>query len=219
MDFREVSTILFDLDRTLITDPFEDHILPEVCIVVSTRRGCTIEEAKELFLILHKRHLPGIDAYDWNLIFKEMDAGMSGLELWHKYRKKMKPYPDVLPVLDKLADRFRLGILTDSFKEFTDLKLKQTGIAPYFGKVLNADEIGYAKPDPKFFEHALREMRLEANNVIYVGDNPKRDVPGAKELGITTVIVNRVGNPIPYKVKPTIEIKILTELLNNLDVT
>jgi len=218
MDFSEVSTVLFDMDGTLVKSIFTNYILPEAYRASSAEHRYTMEEFNELFLSLHRKRLPSVEAYDWDLIFNEMDVNISTLSLFHKYRKKIKLHPDVLPVLDKLFDRFRLAVLTNSFKEFSDLKLKQTGIAHYFEEIFNSDQVGYAKPNPKIFVHALKEMRLKTNNVIYVGDISEMDVPGAKELGIATVIVNRKGKTIPDKMKPTIEIKTLTELLNHLDV-
>jgi FMN phosphatase YigB (HAD superfamily) len=94
------------------------------------------------------------------------------------------------------------------------LKFEQSGIAHYFEKVSTVDEIGYPKPDTRFFSIPLKELKLEVSDVIYVGDHAQEDVPEAKKLEIPVVIVNRRGKPIPDEIRPTIEIKTLIELHN-----
>jgi len=223
MYFKEISTVLFDLDWTLVRNPFREYILPEIYDRVHARHEYTKDEFTELLdRLFHKCLLGSINRSKpatWaglDLIFEEFGVNVSLLRFFQKYRSEIKLYPDVLPALDRLIDRFRLGVLTNGFKVLVDLEFDQTKIAHYFEKIFIADDIGYAKPDPRFFTYALKEMRVRANNVLYVGDAADIDVPGAKEIGIATVIVNRSDKPVPHEVKPTIEIKTLRELLDHL---
>jgi len=226
MHFREISNVLFDLDWTLVRNPFREYILPEIYDRPHIRYEYTKDEFRELLdQLFHKCLLGSINRSkpatwaDLDLIFEEFGVKVSMLRFFQKYRSEIKLYPDVLPVLDKLVNRFRLGILTNGFKVLVNLEFDQTKIVHYFEKIFIADDVSYAKPDPRFFTYALKEMGVKANNVLYVGDTADIDVPGAKEIGIATVIVNRSGKPIPHEVKATIEIKTLRELLDYLTKT
>lgn len=43
------------------------------------------------------------------------------------------------------------------------------------------------KPNPKIFQKALRQLNVSVNESMYVGDHPKNDVQGAKNIGILGV--------------------------------
>jgi HAD superfamily hydrolase (TIGR01509 family) len=50
-------------------------------------------------------------------------------------------------------------------------------------------ETGLMKPDPAFFQHALRALELRAEDAVMVGDTYKNDIRPAIELGMRTVWV------------------------------
>ena len=49
-------------------------------------------------------------------------------------------------------------------------------------------DVGYMKPHPRIYEAAFEQMRLEADESVMVGDNPRADVEGAKHLGMTAIL-------------------------------
>jgi putative hydrolase of the HAD superfamily len=55
-----------------------------------------------------------------------------------------------------------------------------------------ADEIfraaGYRKPDRRLFQLALDGMAMPAKNALYVGNDMHRDIFGAREAGLKTVM-------------------------------
>jgi len=218
MDFSEVSTLFFDLDYTLVTNPFRAYILPDIYKTAVSLHRYTLDEFYEMYASTVRRFMPRVEAWDPDFIFKEMGLKVSTFSLFQKYQDKLEVYPDVLLALDQLVKRYRLCVLTNSLKEYTDLKVKQTKISHYFEHIFSADQIGYAKPSPEIFIRVLKRMGLKNNNAVYVGDSPEMDVPGARKAGIATFIVNRMGKPIPDGLRPTVEIKTLTELPNHLGV-
>lgn len=51
----------------------------------------------------------------------------------------------------------------------------------------------FGKPEPFLFEEALAELGVEARHAVMVGDNLRTDVAGGRNLGMSTVWVNRWG--------------------------
>jgi putative hydrolase of the HAD superfamily len=47
---------------------------------------------------------------------------------------------------------------------------------------------GYRKPDRRLFQLALDGMGAAAENALYVGNDMYRDIHGAREAGLTTVM-------------------------------
>lgn len=97
-----------------------------------------------------------------------------------------RPYPDVAPALDTLGGRYRLGLATNgnSYPE-------RSGLAGRFDFVVLAQDVGYAKPDPRFYEAVLAAATVPARRVVHVGDSPANDVAGAHEAGMRAVWLNR----------------------------
>jgi len=49
---------------------------------------------------------------------------------------------------------------------------------------------GYRKPDRRLFQFALDGMKVAAGNALYVGNDMYRDIFGAREAGMRTVMVD-----------------------------
>ncbi|MEW6261018.1 MAG: HAD family hydrolase [Thermodesulfobacteriota bacterium] len=96
-------------------------------------------------------------------------------------------YADVQGVLDQLAVRYRLGVVSDGQSAWALPELKETGIARYFDPIIVSGDFGYRKPDRRLFEAALHRMHLKAEQVIFVGNDMYRDVYGARRVGMKTV--------------------------------
>ena len=57
-------------------------------------------------------------------------------------------------------------------------------------------DIGYDKPDIRFYQEALRRCGLQPQDVLMVGDSMTTDILGAQAAGITSVFFDRRGEGI-----------------------
>jgi putative hydrolase of the HAD superfamily len=106
-----------------------------------------------------------------------------------------KLYPEVLDVLKQLRERFQLAVISN-FDGRLRLILRNLGISKYFAHVFISSELGVDKPDPEIFRRALKLMRLNANEVLHVGDDPERDWKAAKEAGLSVFQLDRPRNSL-----------------------
>jgi len=88
-----------------------------------------------------------------------------------------------LSVLEKLSDRFQLGIITNGSTEVQNRKINGIGINDFFECVIISDEIGCRKPDPRIFETARNLLSREPKECMHIGDSYNSDVVGAKNAG------------------------------------
>lgn len=58
----------------------------------------------------------------------------------------------------------------------------------FFGPIAVSGEHGFRKLDRRLFQYALDGMGVPAEKTVYVGNDTYRDVYGAREMGITTVM-------------------------------
>ena len=70
----------------------------------------------------------------------------------------------------------------------------QTAPALFDSRISSAD-VGYLKPHPKIFEAALDCLHVQADEAVFVGDNPVADIAGAQTVGLRAIMV--VNGQIP----------------------
>ena len=118
--------------------------------------------------------------------------------------------PNTLHILDYLAPRYRLHIITNGFEEVQEKKLKGSNIHHYFEHIVNSETAGVKKPHPYIFEMALEKAKVSAGNGIMIGDNLEADIQGAKAVGMEAIHFNCNGessHDISPMINNLIEIK------------
>ncbi len=95
--------------------------------------------------------------------------------------------PNALKILDYLAPKYPLTIVSNGFIEVQYLKLKKCGLEHYFSHVVLSEEAGALKPDKKIFEHALQLNGAKASETIMIGDSYEADIIGAQNAGIDQI--------------------------------
>ena len=126
------------------------------------------------------RSLPASKLEQMPLFLAEMSRGIS--------RRRLSLYPHVREVLDVLRERYRLALVTDAQSAHTRGELHKVGLLDYFDPIVISGDHGYRKPDRRLFQFALDGMGVAAENALYVGNDMHRDIFGAREAGMPTVM-------------------------------
>lgn len=136
----------------------------------------------------------------------DLSARLNEVYLEHRYND-IRPYEDVIPILDALGTRFKLGLLSNgnNYPEYF-------GLANRFDFAVYAQDIGIEKPDPMTFQIAVERAGCSMDQLLHVGDSLETDVEGAQAVGALAVWLNRGEDPNDTGIVPDHEIKSLTEL-------
>jgi 2-haloacid dehalogenase len=119
-------------------------------------------------------------------------------------------FPDVDAVLDRLAGRHRLAVVSN----IDDDLLAVTRLGRRFDVVCTAERARGYKPDGTLFRYLLREAKIDAGALLHSGQSQRTDMVGAKPLGITVAWINRSGLTLAAEVpRPDYEFRDLTPLL------
>jgi putative hydrolase of the HAD superfamily len=86
---------------------------------------------------------------------------------------------------------WRTAVLSNHVPELGDL-VGGLGLDGLLDAVFSSASIGYEKPHPEAFAHALRACG-SPQEVWMVGDNPEADIAGAEALGIPAVLIRGEG--------------------------
>lgn len=103
--------------------------------------------------------------------------------------------PDAKQMLDTLRCKgYRLFAASNSFGHLQRSRLEQAGILHCFEDTFISMDIGYDKPDIRFYQEALRRANLQPHEVLMIGDSMTTDVLGAQAAGIDALFFDRRGN-------------------------
>ncbi len=125
---------------------------------------------------------------------------------------KSRLMPHAREVLEYLAPKYNLYILSNGFQELQCHKMRSAGIDRYFKKIVLSDDIGVLKPWPEIFHFAMSATQSELRESLMVGDSWDNDITGARGVGMHQVYYNVTGRS-EFPFKPTYQITDLKELL------
>ncbi|MDE7454144.1 MAG: HAD family hydrolase [Clostridia bacterium] len=113
-----------------------------------------------------------------------------------KSRLSFKPYKGVYTLLQGLkAKGARLYILSNAQSCFTCMELHKLKFPQYFDGVELSSDFGKKKPAKEFFEHIVQKYGLNKSETVYVGNDFRADVLGAKSAGLSAVYIKSNRSP------------------------
>jgi putative hydrolase of the HAD superfamily len=142
----------------------------------------------------------------WKTLFKELGVKRMDpkwihdltLEYWKVYAANSPPFRDAEPTVRRLKRAgYKLGIVSDSDGTPRMKRKRIRGVSfhnLFEATVVAGEDTPRVKPGHESFDLIARKLEVQPKSSIYVGDNPRTDIEGAKAMGMISVIVNRRGN-------------------------
>ena len=97
-------------------------------------------------------------------------------------------YDDAVEALEKIKNMgWRIVILSNHMPELKDV-VRKMPFSKYIKRVISSAKVGYEKPNPKFYEYALKKT-WHPKKKIMIGDNILADIQGATEADIPAILV------------------------------
>ncbi|MEN6443532.1 MAG: HAD family hydrolase [Methanoregula sp.] len=188
-DRNGISAILFDMDNTLF-----DLVGAQIAACDHVVRYLGNHDGEELFsYFLNTDH--GFESPE-NIrqYMTERRISTDGMfdeacRIYHAEKlRHIVPYTGVSDTLRTIAGQgYPMGIVTDAEKKDAVPRLAKCDILPYFDCMVTFDMVNKKKPAAEPFLAALAAMNLRPDQVLFVGDSPRRDIEPCRKLGITTV--------------------------------
>ncbi len=75
-----------------------------------------------------------------------------------------------------------------------DETLRRLDLHGHLDLIVDSHVVGFEKPDPRIFEHALEATGAEAGRTLHVGDLYSADVVGARQAGIHPLLLDPYGD-------------------------
>ena len=114
----------------------------------------------------------------------KIDADIIGT--WEKiYYENIELDAGVLSILKKLHGKYKLIVISNA-AEFHARQIRKKGVYSHFDRVFLSHEVGIKKPQRGIFEHALKELKLNADECVFI-DNDEENIAAATELGFKAI--------------------------------
>ncbi len=98
-------------------------------------------------------------------------------------------FPDSAEALARLASRYRLAVITNCDDDLFAASNRRLGVT--FDWVVTAQQVGAYKPSHRSFEVAFERIGVPRERILHVAQSLFHDHVPAKELGLTTVWIDR----------------------------
>ena len=223
---KKYSFLLFDADNTLLD--FDEN---ERTSLTDTFRVFGIPFDEDTIRLYH-----GINLMYWKMLsekkiskeellikrfatlFERIGVDADPVATENHYRtllgKGCQVVPGALEVCRKLRNDYRLYVITNGVASTQHSRLEGSGVAALMDGIFISDEIGYDKPDVRFFEHVQTSIPgFEKDKALVIGDSLFSDIRGGVDFGLDTCYLNVYNEKNISEIKPTYEIQDIVELL------
>lgn len=132
-------------------------------------------DAEEFFRLLSQQHGKTITAENFLAASRITDRNERVYELAASLRKH----------------GIKTGILSNMYKSSADI-LRQSGHYDDFDPIILSYEAAMSKPNPVFYQHAIDQLGVKADEVLFI-DDQERFLPPARQLGMHTIQASSEG--------------------------
>ena len=111
---------------------------------------------------------------------------------------EIRLYEDSGVVIRRLKEQgYKIGMISNIYEPFAHkIKRELNNFLNLFDYIYFSCERGMIKPEPAVFEYTLNELGVKPENSVMIGDDMKRDITPARELGMRAILIDRNTNTI-----------------------
>ena len=191
-----IKAIIFDLDNTLLDFIKMKQFAVQAAITAMNEAGLNVNEEKayeDIFNLYVEKGWENQQVFDdyLNQTVGQVSNKIlaAGIVSYRRAREAtLLVYPNVNKTLIELIKMgINLAVVSDAPSREAWMRLYYLNLHHVFDPVLTFDDTGVRKPSPKPFEMALKNLKVQAEEALMIGDWPERDVVGAKQIGMKTI--------------------------------
>ena len=193
-----ITTVVFDLDDTL----YDEIDYCRSGFRAAARFMAKVSDLRctdDLSAACWRHFTEGNRTETFNAALDELGIGYDEpliaqlIEVYRTHRPDLRLPDDSRATLDTLKGTYTLALLTDGFLPAQRLKVQALGIEADFKAIVYTEALGRPcwKPSPVGFERLSATLGVPFEQMVYVGDNAKKDFIAPNQLGMVTVQVRR----------------------------
>lgn len=207
-DYSHITTVIFDMDGTLIKHTWRLNQLTETLFARFADQlaplthdeffECFWPRNEDMWYMMVDGVLSGDMAAKYSYVNtlralkKDTALAEAMVNCWNELvLEEAIPFEDTLAVLSAVRAKYRVGILTNGFTTLQRGKIKRHRLDQHVDFTLVSEEAGYHKPDKRLFLAALELAGgVAPGQVLYVGDSLIADIQGAQNAGLWPIFMS-----------------------------
>jgi len=127
----------------------------------------------------------------WKYVQSKIPSQIKASEIKSMWYNNYITFPGILELFKKLKLKFKLGIISGNIKERIEYLDKKYDFRKYFDVEVYSFDMRITKPDTLMWKKSLELFNLNAEECIYVDDNPE-SVGVANSLGFKAILFKNV---------------------------
>ena len=188
-----IDAVVFDLDGVLVDT---EQLWDEVREGLARERGGRWSERAQADMM-------GMSSPEWSRYMHdvvglrespdEIAAEVARrMEAW--YRERLPLIPGAREAVERLAERWPLGLASSSNRPLIDLALELGDLAPFFAVTVSSEEVASGKPAPDVYLEAVRRLEVAPSRAAAVEDS-RNGIRSAHAAGLRVVAIPNAHFP------------------------
>ena len=220
-----IKNILLDMDNTILDFTRAERVAASKALAAMgiqptdelLKRYHEINENQWRLFELGKLEREQVKVRRYELLFDEMGIDASPRETAKVYEGLLgigHYFMDgAVELLETLSREYRLYLATNGTSKVQKSRISSAGISKYFRGVYISEDVGYNKPDPRYFEACFKDIPdFKRKETVMIGDSLTSDIKGGINAGIKTVWFNYEGKSRDDSIVPDYEVHSLDEI-------
>jgi len=199
IDWKQINTVLLDMDGTLLDLNFDNHFWKEfVPLKYAEKHGISISTAKQQLEPQFKSMEGKLEWYCLDYWSNVLALDIAGLKA--EIAGLIAVLPHVMEFLEKIRQSpKRVLLVTNAHRDSVDLKMEKTCLQPFFDEIISSHDFGLPKENPDFWELLQQQHAFEKHSTLLIDDS-LAVLNSARQFGMAYLIsVSRPDSRQPKK--------------------
>ncbi len=190
-----IKVVIFDLDDTLIAESdFAFSAFREISKFISAKFQIAENNVFMEMVDIYSVYPNKVFDTFYNLHNMELSVTEKNrlIDLYRNHKPDIQLSNEVKATLIELKNKgYKIGLITDGWKVTQWNKIDSLKLVDYFDNIIVTDDYGreFWKPNSRAFYAMKNFFNVEFSEMVYIGDNPFKDIETPKELGMLSILL------------------------------
>jgi HAD superfamily hydrolase (TIGR01509 family) len=188
-----IEAVVFDLDGVLIqTEEIWDEVRGDYVVRLGGRYD---DEAQRAMMGMSSKEWSAYLADDLGVPRTAEQVNADVVELMAaSYREHLPLIDGAVEAVERLAERWPLGVASSSNRPLIDLVLELSGLERLFRATVSSEEVARGKPAPDVYVEACRRLAVEPGRAAAVEDS-HAGIGSARAAGMRVIAIPNPAFP------------------------
>lgn len=197
IDWKEIDTVLLDMDGTLLDLRYDNHFWQEfVPKKFAEKHGLSVDHARAQLIPKFRSQEGKLQWYCLDYWSETLQLDIAALKV--ELGDLIAVLPHVIEFLQKLqATHHRVLLVTNAHRGSLSLKMQKTGLAGYFDAIVSSHDFGKPKENPEFWGLLQAVHNFDKQKTLLIDDS-LAVLNSARNFGLSHLVaISRPDSGLP----------------------